>query len=93
MAAAPWRQRLEQRKRTTEFLRAELGREPDDEEVASSMEMDSDEYQRVFGIGVPMAPTGTMAFDDAGDEAMPVLEAVPDMGWSCRATACRAKIS
>ncbi|MEZ6004958.1 MAG: sigma-70 family RNA polymerase sigma factor [Planctomycetota bacterium] len=76
----PWRQRLEQRKRTTEFLRAELGREPDDEEVASSMEMDSDEYQRVFGIGVPMAPTGTMAFDDAGDEAMPVLEAVPDMG-------------
>ncbi|HRV80728.1 MAG TPA: sigma-70 family RNA polymerase sigma factor [Planctomycetota bacterium] len=74
----PWRQRMELRKRTTEALRSELGREPDDRETAQAMGLGDDEYQRLFGMGVPMAPTGSMAMEDQGDEYMPVLEAVPD---------------
>jgi RNA polymerase sigma factor for flagellar operon FliA len=74
----PWRQRMELRKRTTEALRGELSRDPEDREVAHAMGLEEEEFQRLFGMGVPMPPTGSMAMDDGGDEMVPVLEAVPD---------------
>ncbi len=74
----PWRQRMELRKRTTEALRGEYGRNPEDHEVALAMGLEEGEFQRLFGMGVPMPPTGSMAMDDGGDEMIPVLEAVPD---------------
>ena len=74
----PWRQRMELRKRTTEALRSEMGRNPDDWEIAEAMGLESDEFQRLFGVGVPMAPTGSMSMEDNGDEMVPVLEAVAD---------------
>ncbi len=74
----PWRQRMELRKRTTEALRSELGRDPDDREIAEAMGLEPDEFQRLFGVGVPMPPTGSMSMEDNGEEMVPVLEAVPD---------------
>lgn len=75
----PWRQRLEQQKRVTERLLGTLGRPPSDEEVAREMELGLDEYQQLFGMGLPTAPTGSMATDEEGELA-PVLDVVPDLG-------------
>ena len=74
----PWRQRMELRKRTTEALRSELSRDPADDEIAGAMGLENEEFQKLFGIGVPTAPTGSMSMEDNGDEMIPVLEAVPD---------------
>lgn len=73
----PWRQRLEQQKRKLELLRAELNREPSDEEMAGAMNLGLTEYEQLFGTGLPGAPTGSMPADDGEDE-IPSLDVVPD---------------
>jgi len=51
----PWRQRIEEKKRTLERLRADLEREPFDEEVAIAMGLTVEEYEFLFGVGLPGA--------------------------------------
>jgi RNA polymerase sigma factor for flagellar operon FliA len=66
----PWRTRIERHKRTLERLRSAAGREPTDQEVAEAMEMPVEEYQQIFGQGIPGAPAGSMpSGEDDGDEA------------------------
>lgn len=72
----PWRARLEARRRTIERLRAELGREPWDEEVAHGLSIPVSEYRQDYGAALvdgPAAPTW-------GDESSPAgaLDGVPD---------------
>lgn len=74
----PWRQRIEAQKRTKEALRGELGRSPHDHEVAESMGMEVDNYQQVFGTGLPLAPTGSMPNSEGDEESAPALDVVPD---------------
>jgi RNA polymerase sigma factor FliA len=74
----PWRQRVELRKRTTERLLGELGRPPADEEVAREMDLDIDQFRRLFGTGLPTAPTGSMPMDESDSDLAPVLDVVPD---------------
>jgi len=74
----PWRQRLELQKRILEKLRARENREPADAEVAEAMDMPVDLYQQLFGVGLPGVPSGSMSFDDGGDDSMLSLEVVPD---------------
>ena len=78
----PWRQKIEQQKRTVERLRRELGREPGDGEVASAMGFALDVYQQTFGVGLPGTPSGSMpasdgGFDDGGGSMSP-LDIVQD---------------
>lgn len=75
----PWRHRVEQHKRVVERLRAEGNCEPRDEEVAREMEMSLDEYELVFGTGLPGAPPGAKQSAGGGDEGQgSILEAVAD---------------
>ena len=74
----PWRQRLEQQKRTLEALRSQLGREPSDEEVARSLEMPVLDYQQVFGTGLPGVPSGSMPGGDDSESLASGLEVVAD---------------
>lgn len=74
----PWRQRIELHKRTLEALRAESNREPHDEEVAQAMGMPLEDYQQLFGIGLPGAPAGSMPADENAEEPTQHLEVVPD---------------
>jgi len=73
----PWRQRLEQQKRVLERLRATLGREPWDCEVAEGMEMELESYELLFGTGLPGAPCGSLLYGEDDDGAI-ALEVVPD---------------
>jgi RNA polymerase sigma factor for flagellar operon FliA len=74
----PWRNRIERHKRALERLRAELGGEPTDEQVAQALEMSVSEYRQFFGRGLPLAPAGSMpGADEAGDD-VPGLEVVAD---------------
>jgi RNA polymerase sigma factor for flagellar operon FliA len=72
----PWRHRVEQQKKTYERLRGALAREPSDDEVAESMSIPLDQYQSLFGTGLPTAPTGSMPTGD--DDGAPALDVVPD---------------
>jgi RNA polymerase sigma factor for flagellar operon FliA len=74
----PWRTRLDLQKRTLESLRAELGREPTDPEVASAMELSFEEYELFFGTALPGAPTGSMPAVPNGEECASRLEGVVD---------------
>ena len=74
----PWRQRLEQQKRTVEALRSELGRHPADHEVARRMEIGLEEYESLFGTALPGTPSGAMPVSDADSEYASALEVVPD---------------
>jgi RNA polymerase sigma factor for flagellar operon FliA len=75
----PWRQRVEQQKRSSEALRALLGREPRDEEVADDMKLSVDEYETLFGVGLPAAPGGSMSKAESDDDSMGSgLDVVPD---------------
>ncbi|MEM9799528.1 MAG: sigma-70 family RNA polymerase sigma factor [Planctomycetota bacterium] len=65
----PWRQKIEQQKRTVERLRLELGREPSDGEVASEMGFALDVYQQTFGVGLPGTPSGSMPSEDGADDS------------------------
>jgi RNA polymerase sigma factor for flagellar operon FliA len=73
----PWRARIEQHKRAAEKLRATLAREPLGEEIARELGLELEEYEQIFGRGVPGAPTGSMPARSADDEAGS-LERLPD---------------
>lgn len=74
----PLRSRIERHKRVLERQRAELGREPTDDEVALAMGMGLSDYRQSFGQGLPGAPSGSMpGNDEAGEEALG-LEVVAD---------------
>jgi RNA polymerase sigma factor for flagellar operon FliA len=75
----PWRTRLDLQKRTLETLRAELGREPTDPEVAFAMELPFGEYELLFGTVLPGAPAGSMPASANGEESPFRLEGVVDM--------------
>jgi RNA polymerase sigma factor for flagellar operon FliA len=74
----PWRARLEQQKRALESLRAELGREPMDAEVACAMELPFAEYELYFGTSLPGARTGSMASGPEREEVATSLEVLAD---------------
>lgn len=64
----PWRQRIEQHKRVLERLRGELGRSPRDGEVAAVLGVSLEDYQLLFGVGLPGAPTGGQVVSEDGEE-------------------------
>ena len=70
----PWRQKMELQKRTAERLRAELNRDPRDDEVARAMHLPLSEYEACFGTGLPGAARGPAA-DGEGPSG---LDVVPD---------------
>jgi len=72
----PWRARFAQHKRVCERLRAELDRDPIDEEVARAMAMPLDLYRQVFGVAMPGTPLGSARARGEGE--VPGLEIVPD---------------
>lgn len=74
----PWRQRMELKKRTIERLSSELGRPPTDDEAATAMGLEPDDYQQYFGRGLPSAPRGSMPGDDGEDDLSQALEVFPD---------------
>jgi RNA polymerase sigma factor for flagellar operon FliA len=74
----PWRQRMEQQKRTLERLRAELNREPRDDEVAGVMQIPFASYELLFGTGMPGGPGATRPTADGDAEAAQGLDVVPD---------------
>lgn len=65
----PWRARLELQRRVIERLRAAIGREPPDEEVAREMGMPLADYRHVFGLGLLDAPVGVVPDPDGGPSA------------------------
>lgn len=73
-----WRARIELHKRTIERLRAEFAREPTAEEIAGALAIPLDEYDQLFGVGLPGAPVGSMPFEAHDDDAAPGLEIVAD---------------
>ena len=73
-----WRQRMELRKRTVERLRSELNRQPLGKEVAAAMELNFDEYELLFGVGLPGTPTGGTHSDVEGEDVDDSLARVPD---------------
>ena len=74
----PWRQRLELQKKTLEALRAELGRNPADHEVARRMEVSLADYESLVGAALPGTPSGNMPATDNGNDYASTLEVVPD---------------
>ena len=77
----PWRHKIEQQKRTLERLRTELGREPSDGEIASSMGLAMDVYQQTFGTGLPgTSGSATSMTEVVGEDGSTVsaLDVVPD---------------
>jgi RNA polymerase sigma factor for flagellar operon FliA len=74
----PWRTRLDQQKKALEGLRSELGRQPTGTEVAQAMELSFEEYELLFGMALPGAPTGTMPMVENGDELISRLDGVED---------------
>ena len=73
-----WRQRMELRKRTLERLAAELNRQPLGKEIAAAMELNFDEYELLFGVGLPGTPAGNMPSDGEGEDLDDSLARVPD---------------
>jgi RNA polymerase sigma factor for flagellar operon FliA len=74
----PWRQRIESQKRMRANLRAELGRKPMDNEVAAGLNMSLEEYERMFGTGLPGAPQGSMPMGNSEEQAPRGIEVVAD---------------
>lgn len=74
----PWRQRMEQQKRTVEALRAREVREPTDAEIAREMGLGRELYQQLFGVGLPGTPAGHAGGAHSDEDAMLMLEVVPD---------------
>ena len=74
----PWRQRVEGHKRARAHLGAELGRKPSDSEVAAELDLSLGEYERIFGTGLPGAPTGSMPMGDSEDMAPRGIDVVAD---------------
>lgn len=74
----PWRQRVEAHKRARASLRAAHGRKPSDSEVARELGMGLPDYERVFGTGLPGAPSGSMPSGRGEDESVGGIEVVAD---------------
>jgi RNA polymerase sigma factor for flagellar operon FliA len=74
----PWRTRLDLQKRTVQQLRGELGREPNDGEVARAMGVPISEYELFFGTVLPGTPVGT-TYSQNGEEAPHLLDGLADM--------------
>ena len=74
----PWRHRIEQQKRSLERLRAELGREPYDEEVAQDLKMPLEEYEFLFGTALPGTPGGSMPSGEFDEDGGSALDGVAD---------------
>jgi len=74
----PWRQRVEAHKRARASLRMIHGRKPIDSEVAQELGMQLGEYERVFGTGLPGAPSGAMPSGRGEDESAGGIDVVPD---------------
>lgn len=74
----PWRTRIERHKRVSEELRATLGREPTEEELARTLDLDLSEYRQLFSTGVPVPPTGSGGDGDAGESEGHGLDIVAD---------------
>lgn len=73
-----WRARIELHKRTIERLRAESAREPSAEEIAAALDIPLDEYDQLFGVGLPGAPVGSMPLEAHDEDGAPGLEIVAD---------------
>ena len=71
----PWRARLEARRSCIERLRAELRREPDDEEVAIALGIPVETYRQDYG---PMLVDGPQS-QSWGEEDTTALEGVADL--------------
>jgi RNA polymerase sigma factor FliA len=74
----PWRQRVEGHKRARARLQADLGRKPTDSEVAAELELSLGDYERLFGNGLPGAPTGSMPMGDGEENSPKGIDAVAD---------------
>ena len=74
----PWRTRLDLQKRTVQTLRADLGREPNDGEVARAMGIPIAEYELLFGTALPGTPSGSMPAGN-GDDALFLMEGLADV--------------
>jgi len=74
----PWRQRVEAHKRARASLRMAHGRQPSDSEVARELGMELPDYERLFGTGLPGAPSGSMPSGRGEDEAIGGIEVVAD---------------
>ena len=74
----PWRQRVEAHKRARATLRADLGRKPSDSEVAQALDLTLDAYEKLFGTGLPGAPSGSMPMGDSEDGGPKGIDVVPD---------------
>ncbi len=74
----PWRTRMERHKRVREKLRADLDREPREEEIARAMDLALGEYRQLFATGIPVQPSGTAPRTDGGDEEGHALDVVAD---------------
>lgn len=74
----PWRARLETRRRAIERLRAALGREPWDEEVAHALSIPVDEYRQDYGPGLVDGPVTPSWGDDGNSSGGPTLDGVAD---------------
>ncbi len=74
----PWRQRVEAHKRARASLRATHGRKPIDGEVARELGMGLGEYERLFGTGLPGAPSGSMPNGRGESEGPGGIDVVPD---------------
>ena len=72
----PWRQKVEQRKRISERLRAERGREPSDEEVAEAMGLSIGTYREHFSTSVSAPPSSYHQGEE--DSGNAVLDGLPD---------------
>jgi RNA polymerase sigma factor for flagellar operon FliA len=74
----PWRARLEARRRAIERLRAVLGREPWDEEVATALSLPLHVYQQDYGPGLVDGPVTPAWNEDGNSSGGPTLDGVPD---------------
>jgi RNA polymerase sigma factor for flagellar operon FliA len=74
----PWRTRVEQHKRALERLRADLAREPSDDELAHALGLSHEEYRELFAFALPGAPSGSMSNAPGIDDPVHSLEVVPD---------------
>ncbi|MFT5288847.1 MAG: RNA polymerase sigma factor for flagellar operon FliA [Planctomycetota bacterium] len=72
----PRRRRLEQQKRMVGSLRASLGRDPYDDEIAEGLGLSLEVYEQTFGNGLPGAPNGSAHLNELSGEA--ALDIVPD---------------
>jgi len=75
----PWRTRFEARRRAIERLRADLGREPWDDEVATLLGVSVQVYQQDYGAALIDGPITPSFSEDDSTHRGPTLDGVPDL--------------